>query len=175
MKSITEPLTDQALVEDPLFGSGTDEELAELHRIWDAYAADRDTADPIVRLTLLRICRWTQEQDRLIRQHNYKDAQTLGGLIKTELEKCPSGAGLASTRLDRLVQALESAGLPLLDYGQLCAALAQKSLHAPFPYTRDMADRMLQLILQASACNDGQSLPAAQLEDLLGELAPEQG
>ena len=140
-------------VKDPVFGSIDRRDVKPLHRIYDSFMQNREP-DEVTRLSIIKVCRWTLEQERLVDARNYKDAKDLAALIKAETDKWPPAGQSGLTALDKLVKAIDNAGIPTMGYEELCRVLAEHSTHPRYPYTRDAADMMLLQILRATGANE---------------------
>lgn len=161
----------------------TQSDYDTLDKTYDALTTDRPYRNAQSELAIQKICKWTLDQERCMNAKEYSDAQKIGQLIKNEMEseqlrkkdELPDDI----VRIDDMVQAIERAGLHMMDYDELCKELANKSFHATYPYTRDAADQMLLKIRNATAWNEGQpEVPRLDdkfaIEDNLQEFAEEQ-
>lgn len=158
------------------------EDYETMDRNYDALTADRAYISQQAEVAIVRICKWTLEQERCFNKQDYDSAKKIGDLIKAEKEgeqlRKKDELPQDRVRLDDIVQAVERAGLHIMDYDELCKELATKAFHAPYPYWRDAADQMLLAIRNCTAWNEGQEevdrLPDAYaIQDTLGEFAAE--
>lgn len=151
-----------------------------MEKNYDALTADRAYLSQQAEVAIVRICKWTLEQERCFNRQDYDGAKKIGDLIKAEKEgeqlRKKDELPQDRVRLDDIVQAIERAGLHIMDYDELCKELANRSFHAPYPYTRDAADQMLLHIRNCTAWNEDREevdrLPDDfAVEDTLGEFA----
>jgi hypothetical protein len=171
-----------------LWGAGpnnapyTPEDYEILNKQYNALTEERPNRNAQAELAIIRICKWTLEQEKLIAKKEYADAQKIGNLIEKEM----SGEELRKkdkradnmVRLDDIVLAVERAGLNIPDEDELLTLLANHSFHPTYPITRDAADQMLLQIVNASRWNEGQTefdrLPdQLKIVDNLGEFSTE--
>ena len=171
-----------------LWGSGpkeapyTPEDYEILNRQYNALTEERPNRNAQAELAIIRICKWTLEQEKLIAKKEYADAQKIGTLIEKEM----SGEELRKkdrradnmVRLDDIVLAVERAGLNIPDEDELLTLIANHSFHPTYPITRDAADQMLLQIINASRWNEGapelERLPENfRIIDNLGEFSTE--
>ena len=171
-----------------LWGAGpnnapyTPEDYEILNKQYNALTEERPNRNAQAELAIIRICKWTLEQEKLIAKKEYADAQKIGNLIEKEM----SGEELRKkdkradnmVRLDDIVLAVERSGLNIPDEDELLTLLANHSFHPTYPITRDAADQMLLQIVNASRWNEGQTefdrLPdQLKIVDNLGEFSTE--
>ncbi len=152
-----------------------------LEEIYAAYAQEHPNRSLQAELSLMKICRWTLQQEHCFEEGEWGDVKNLQALIKAELDneqaRRKEAAQRENARLDDIVAAVEKAGLPMMDYDELCKELANRAFHKTYPYTRDAADKMLLLIRNATAWNEGQPEisqlpPELRMDDPLQEFAP---
>ena len=172
-----------------LWGAGpkdspyTPEDYEILNKQYNALTEERPNRNAQAELAIIRICKWTLEQEKLIAKKEYADAQKIGGLIEKEMaseelrKKDAKAQNMA--RLDDIVLAVERAGLNIPDEEELLTLLANHSFHGKYGYCRDAADQMLLQIINASRWNEGQveleRLPEEmKIKDNLGEFADSQ-
>lgn len=159
----------------------TPEDYEVLNKQYIALTEERPNRNTQAELAIIRICKWTLEQEKLIAKKEYADAQKIGSLIEKEM----SGEELRKkdqraenvARLDDIVLAVERAGLNIPDEDELLTLLANHSFHPQYPITLDAADQMLLQIINASRWNEGLTefdrLPdGIKLTDELGEFSP---
>lgn len=160
----------------------TQADYEAMDKNYDALTADRAYVSEQAEAAIVRICKWTLVQERCFDKQDYDSAKKIGDLIKAEKEgeqlRKKDELPQDRVRLDDIVQAVERAGLHIMDYDELCKELATKTFHAPYPYWRDAADQMLLAIRNCTAWNEGQEevdrLPDAYaIEDPLREFAAE--
>lgn len=160
----------------------TQADYEAMDKNYDALTADRAYVSDQAEAAIVRICKWTLVQERCFDKQDYDSAKKIGDLIKAEKEgeqlRKKDELPQDRVRLDDIVQAVERAGLHIMDYDELCKELATKAFHAPYPYWRDAADQMLLAIRNCTAWNEGQEevdrLPDAYaIQDTLGEFAAE--
>ncbi len=160
----------------------TQEDYEAMDKNYAALTADRAYVSDQAEAAIVRICKWTLVQERCFDKQDYDSAKKIGDLIKAEKEgeqlRKKDELPQDRVRLDDIVQAVERAGLHIMDYDELCRELATKAFHAPYPYWRDAADQMLLAIRNCTAWNEGQEevdrLPDAYaIQDTLGEFAAE--
>ena len=170
------------------WGSGPEKDpydaadLARLEELYAAFAEDRPDRSRQTELSLRKLSRLTLEQERCFAAGSWDGMKNLQTLIKAEQDaeaaRRKEAARQDMVRVDDIVAAVERAGLHLMDYEELCAELANRALHKSYPYTRDAADRMLLLIRNATAWNEGVPEIAAlppelRMTDPLREFAPQ--
>lgn len=172
-----------------LWGAGpagspyTPEDYETLNRQYNALTEERPNRNAQAELAIIRICKWTLEQEKCFAKKEFADAQKIGSLIEKEMaseelrRKDAKAQNMA--RLDDIVLAVERAGLNIPDEDELLTLLANHSFHKKFPYTLDAADQMLLQIINASRWNEGlqefERLPKElKLTDDQGEFATEQ-
>lgn len=160
----------------------TQRDYDTLDATYDALTTDRPYRSEQCDLVIQDICRWTVERDRCMAHRDYDNAKKIDAMIDKakESEQLRKRDSLPqdSVRIDDIIQAIERAGIPMMDYDELCETLANKAFHAQYPYTRDAADQMLLLIRNATAWNEGMPqvnrLPDEfAVQDPLGEFAEE--
>lgn len=161
----------------------TEADYESMEKNYEALTADRAYISQQTEVAVVRICKWTLEQERCFDRQDYDGAKKIGDLIKAEKEgeqlRKKDEIPQDKARLDDIVQAVERAGLHIMDYEELCKELANRAFHVPYPYTRDAADQMLLYIRNCTAWNEGQEeidrLPDGfAIQDNLGEFAAEQ-
>lgn len=172
-----------------LWGAGpkdnpyTPEDYEVLNRQYNALTEERPNRNAQAELAIIRICKWTLEQEKLIAKKEYADAQKIGTLIEKEMaseelrKKDKKAENMV--RLDDIVLAVERSGLNIPDEEELLTLLANHSFHKQYMNTRDAADQMLLQIINASRWNEGQpefdTLPKElRIVDNLGEFSKEQ-
>ena len=160
----------------------TPEDYEVLNRQYNALTEERPSRNAQAELAIIRICKWTLEQEKLIAKKEYADAQKIGTLIEKEMaseelrKKDKKAENMV--RLDDIVLAVERAGLDIPDEEELLTLIANHSFHKTYPITRDAADQMLLQIINASRWNEGQQeidrLPEQfKIVDNLGEFSTE--
>ena len=175
--------------QNELWGSGpkdspyTPEDYEILNRQYIALTEERPNRNAQAELAIIRICKWTLEQEKLIAKKEYSDAQKIGTLIEKEMtsEELRKKDRKADNmiRLDDIILACERAGLLNLSMDELWTKLANYAFHPTFPFTRDATDQMILQIINASRWNEGQTeidrLPNEfKIKDNLGEFSEEQ-
>ena len=170
-----------------LWGTGpstapyTPEDYEILNKQYIALTEERPNRNTQAELAIIRICKWTLEQEKLIAKKEYADAQKIGSLIEKEMaseelrKKDSKVQNMA--RLDDIVLAVERAGLNIPDEDELLTMLANHSFHPMYPITLDAADQMLLQIINSSRWNEGLTeldrLPdGVRITDELGEFSP---
>lgn len=171
-----------------LWGTGpklspyTPEDYEILNRQYIALTEERPNRNAQAELAIIRICKWTLEQEKCFAKKEFADAQKIGSLIEKEMtsEELRKRDKKADNmvRLDDIVLAVERARLDIPDEDELLTMLANHSFHKQYPYTRDAADQMLLQIINASRWNEGMSeldrLPDNfKITDELGEFSTE--
>lgn len=160
----------------------TQTDYEAMDKTYASLTEDRAYVSAQAEAAIVRIAKWTLAQDRCFVKQDYDSAKKIGNLIKEEKEgeqlRKKDELPQDRVRLDDIVQAVERAGLHIMDYDELCKELATKAFHAPYPYWRDAADQMLLAIRNCTAWNEGQEevdrLPDAYaIQDTLGEFATE--
>ena len=172
-----------------LWGAGpkdspyTPEDYEILNRQYIALTEERPNRNAQAELAIIRICKWTLEQEKLIAKKEYSDAQKIGTLIEKEMtsEELRKKDRKADNmiRLDDIILACERAGLLNLSMDELWTKLANYAFHPTFPFTRDATDQMILQIINASRWNEGQTeidrLPNEfKIKDDLGEFSTSQ-
>ena len=175
--------------QNELWGSGpkdspyTPEDYEILNRQYIALTEERPNRNAQAELAIIRICKWTLEQEKLIAKKEYSDAQKIGTLIEKEMtsEELRKKDRKADNmiRLDDIILACERAGLLNLTMDELWTKLANYAFHPTYPFTRDATDQMILQIINASRWNEGQTeidrLPnELKVKDNLGEFSKEQ-
>ena len=158
----------------------TPEEYELLNKHYFALTNDRAYISDQTDLAIQGICKLEVLKQRYLEIGDISKAKDIANMIKTEKEgeqlRKKDELPTDRVRLDDIVSAIERAGLHVMDYDELCTELANKSFHATYPYTRDVADQMLLFIRNATAWNEGISEITRlddeyAIEDNLGEFA----
>ena len=153
------------LVQEQMWGTGpedapySDEDYEQLNEYYGALADTRPGASDQTKQSMQKIARWTLEQERCFDKGDYANVEKLQKIIKDEKEneqlRKKDELPQDFARLDDIVQAVERAGLNIMNRDELLTALANHSFHKRYPYTRDAADQMLLSIRNSTAWNEG--------------------
>ena len=172
-----------------LWGTGptespyTPDDYEILNKQYNALTEERPNRNAQAELAIIRICKWTLEQEKCFAKKEFAEAQKIGSLIEKEMaseelrRKDAKAQNMA--RLDDIVLAVERAGLNIPDEDELLTMLANHAFHKTYPITRDAADQMLLQIINASRWNEGlqefDRLPNnLKITDELGEFSTAQ-
>lgn len=172
-----------------MFGPGpendpyTGDDYDALSKAYNALTCDRPYLSKQSELVIQDICKWTLERDKCMAKKEYADAQKIQGMIdkakESESLRKKDELPQDRVRLDDIVLAVQRAGLPIMDYDELCKELANRAFHKRYPYTRDAADQMLLKIRNATAWNESRGEvdrlePEFAIQDDLGEFSTKQ-
>lgn len=170
------------MMQEAMWGKGpeeapySEEDYAQMCNYYNALADTRPGASAQTKQAMIKIARWTLEQDRCFDKGDYANVEKLQKIIKDEKEneqlRKKDELPQDTARLDDIVHAVERAGLNIPDPDQLLTMLANHSFHKRYPYTRDAADQVIMSIRNTTAWNEGHaevaSLPPeyAVIDDL---------
>ncbi len=135
---------------------------------YNALTVDRPFRSDQTEFAIRKVCVLAAAERRFINDEKFDEAKKVNGMIKNEMEseqlRKKDELPQDTVRIDGIVQAVERAGLHIMDYDELCKELANRAFHPTYPYTRDAADQMLLLIRNATAWNENQP-EVARLSD----------
>lgn len=146
------------------------------------------TITPQLQDSIIRLCKWGEIAEHLLRIGNYSDAQKVQAMIQKEMEseqmRKKDEKPVEAMRMDALIIALEDAGLMedglLLTYDELVEALRDTHIKSQkYDYSLDVADQVIFDMVNSMRANADEeflsSLPyEMKTEDVYGEFLPEE-